>query len=162
MYDASIPSILSSIMILFPASPNFLSTNIMSIDFSASALLSQTITPLPAARPSAFTTTLCSIWLTYSFAFTASLNTSNAAVGILLRFKNCLAQILLDSNCAAFFVGPNIFKPISLNISTIPIASGTSGPTTVKQLFSDANLANSPKLSADIGTLFNVPPFPGA
>ena len=84
------------------------------------------------------------------------------AVGILLRFKNCLAQILLDSNCAAFLVGPNISKPFSLNISTIPIASGASGPTTVKQLFSDANLANSPKLSIDIGTLFNVPPFPGA
>ena len=46
---------------IFPASPNFLSTNIMSIAFSASSLLSQTITPLPAARPSALTTTSYSI-----------------------------------------------------------------------------------------------------
>ena len=162
MYDASTPSILSSIMILFPASPNFLLTNIISIAFSASVLLLQTITPFPAAKPSAFMTTSCSIPLTYSFAFEASSNTSNAAVEILFRFINSFAQILLDSNCAAFFVGPNIFKPFSLNTSTIPAASGASGPTIVKQSFSEANMDNASKSSTEIGTLFDVPPFPGA
>jgi len=75
---------------------------------------------------------------------------------------NVVIKILLDSNCAASFVGPNIFKPISLNISTMPIASGASGPTTVKQLFSEAKLANPSKSSTEICTLFNVPPLPGA
>ena len=162
IYDASTPSILSSINILSPALPNFLSTNIISIAFSASSLLLQTITPLPAASPSAFTTTLWSIPLTYSLASAGSSNTSKVAVGILFLFINSFAQILLDSNCAASFVGPNIFKPFCLNISTIPIASGASGPTTVKQSFSEANFAKPSKSSTFIDRLFFVPPFPGA
>ena len=51
-------------------------------------------------------------------------------------FINSLAQILLDSNCAACFDGPNTAKPFSMNLSTRPFARGASGPTTVKQLFS--------------------------
>ena len=49
---------------------------------------------------------------------------------------NSFAQILLDSNCAAFWVGPNTGSPFSINASTMPAASGSSGPTTVKQFFS--------------------------
>ena len=44
----------------------------------------------------------------------------------------------------------------------MPIARGASGPTTVKQSFSEANFTISSKLSTGIGTLFDVPPFPGA
>ena len=60
MYDASIPSIRSSIMIFEPAVPNALSINILSIAANASSLSLQTITPLPAARPSALITTCLS------------------------------------------------------------------------------------------------------
>ena len=50
MYDASTPSILSSIIILDPASPNDFFVKIVSIASLASLFL-QTITPFPAARP---------------------------------------------------------------------------------------------------------------
>ena len=65
MYEASIPSILSSTIILFPASPNVFFTKIVSIAEIASVSLLHTITPVPAANPSAFTTTLKSMDLTY-------------------------------------------------------------------------------------------------
>jgi len=56
MKDASTPSILSSITILFPASPNVFFTKKVSIADIASSLLLQTITPFPAASPSALIT----------------------------------------------------------------------------------------------------------
>ena len=43
-----------------PALPNALSTSILSMAENASSLLLQTITPLPAAKPSALTTTCLS------------------------------------------------------------------------------------------------------
>ena len=60
MYDASTPSMRSSIMIFEPALPNTLSTSILSMAENASSLLLQTITPLPAAKPSALITTCLS------------------------------------------------------------------------------------------------------
>ena len=72
------------------------------------------------------------------------------------------AQILLDSNCAAIFEGPKIGSPSSLNLSTIPAAKGSSGPTTVKQSLFLAKSANPSKSVTSMGTLFSVPPFPGA
>ena len=98
MYDASIPSILSSMIILFPASPKIFFTSIVSIAASASSVLSQTSTPFPAARPSAFTTRGCDIDFTYSVACFASSNISNSAVRILFLCMNCFAHILLDSS----------------------------------------------------------------
>ena len=136
MYDASTPSILSSIIILDPASPNDFFVKIVSIASLASSLFLQTITPFPAARPSAFITTGFSYDFTKSLAFCASSNISKSAVGIEFRFMNSFAQILLDSNFAAFLEGPKIGRPFSTKASTMPAASGSSGPTTVKQFFS--------------------------
>ncbi|GBF24969.1 hypothetical protein MnTg01_01316 [archaeon MnTg01] len=93
------------------------------------------MTPFPEANPSALMTTGWFIDLTYSVAFLALSKISNFAVGILFLFIKFFAQILLDSNCAAFLLGPKIFKFFSSKKSTIPKASGASGPTTVKQLF---------------------------
>ncbi len=75
---------------------------------------------------------------------------------------NCFAQILLDSSCAAFCVGPKIGSPFCTNASTIPLESGASGPTTVKQFFDFANSARPSMSSAEISRLFFVPPLPGA
>ncbi len=72
------------------------------------------------------------------------------------------AQILLDSSCAAACEGPKTLRFNLLNLSTIPAASGSSGPTTVKQLFFCANSANPSKSFTSRGTLFSVPPLPGA
>ena len=162
MYEASIPSILSSTIILFPASPNVFFTKIVSIAEIASVSLLHTITPFPAANPSALTTTLKSMDWTYSIAFWASSNISNCAVGILFLFIKFFAQILLDSSCAAAWEGPKTFRFNLLNLSTMPEANGSSGPTTVKQLFFCANSANPSKSLTSSSTLFSVPPFPGA
>ena len=62
---------------------------------------------------------------------------------MLFRCMNSFAQILLDSNCAASCVGPKILRFFLLKVSTIPFARGASGPTIVKQFFSDAKSANS-------------------
>ena len=162
MYDASIPSIRSSTTILFPASPNDFFTKILSTADNASSVVSHTMTPLPAARPSAFMTSGNDTDSIYSFAKSDSSKILNLAVGISFLSIKFFAQILLDSNFAAFCVGPNIFKFFSMNVSTIPNASGTSGPTTVKQSFLDAKSTNSSICSTFIGILFFVPPFPGA
>ena len=42
-----------------------------------------------------------------------------------------LAKSLELSSCAARRVGPKILRPAARNVSTIPAASGASGPTTV-------------------------------
>ena len=65
---------------------------------------------------------------------------------------------------AAFFFGPKIFKPLSINKSTIPVAKLASGPTTVKSiLLSRANLSNA---SLSVTLIFIhfafIPAFPGA
>ena len=72
-----------------------------------------------------------------------------------------LAKFASENNCFTI-VGPE--APLAMGIVDMFNEKGLKifGPTTVKQLFSDANLANSPKLSTDICTLFNIPPFPGA
>src|SRR5438552_6434709 len=48
------------------------------------------------------------------------------------RAMNALAKSLELSSCAAAFVGPKIFEPAAWYASTTPLASGASGPTTVK------------------------------
>ena len=77
-----------------------------------------------------------------------------------------LAKVLLPSISAALPDGPKIFSPFSLNLSTIPIVSGTSGPTTVKSIFcSTANASKPSKSSALIFThsaICAIPAFPGA
>ena len=47
-------------------------------------------------------------------------------------------QILLGLIGEGSGVGPKILRSFLLNMSTMPFASGTSGPITVKQFFSDA------------------------
>ena len=77
-----------------------------------------------------------------------------------------LAKSFELSSCAAAWVGPKIFMPRARNTSTMPAASGVSGPTTVKPIFSlSANSASS--LMSVIGIFFKrlssaVPPLPGA
>ena len=64
------------------------------------------LTPLPAARPSAFTTTgYTSCCSTYSVASASSVNVRCAAVGTLFLSITCLAKSLLPSRRAAVFDG---------------------------------------------------------
>ncbi len=82
------------------------------------------------------------------------------------RFMNALAKSFEDSSCAAARVGPKIFRPFERNRSTMPAASGASGPTTVK-----ATPSRSTKAASVSGLVIGmfcrlrsraVPPLPGA
>ncbi len=161
MKDASSPIKQSSITILFPASPNSLFTIILSIASIASSSLLQTITPLPAAKPSALTT-IEDLFLTYSFASSGLSKILKSAVGMSYFFMNSLAQHLLASIILASLVGPNIFKPFFINSLTIPLDKESSGPTTVKQLLFFANFISLSNSFTFIGKFSDVPPFPGA
>src|SRR2546421_132620 len=79
---------------------------------------------------------------------------------------NSLANSLELSSRAQAWVGPKIRNLLERNRSTMPSASGASGPTTVRWIFSAC--ANSASLSiAEIATFSRpasraVPPLPGA
>src|SRR5690242_10440155 len=82
------------------------------------------------------------------------------------RSMNALAKSLELSSCAASRVGPMIASPAARNASTMPAASGASGPTTVSPTASAFAKATSSAISV-IGTLVSsasspVPPLPGA
>ena len=86
---ASSPSKNSSITIFFPASPNISDSRDCKIASFASSNVYAIVTPLPAARPSAFITIGHPFSSTYFIACFASLKDWYSAVGILFSFKNC-------------------------------------------------------------------------
>ncbi|OIQ65932.1 hypothetical protein GALL_525040 [mine drainage metagenome] len=88
-------------------------------------------TPLPAASPSALMTMGTPCWSTWACAACASSKVAYAAVGIRCRAMKSLEKAFELSSWAAARVGPKIFSPRVRNPSTMPAASGASGPTTV-------------------------------
>ena len=145
---ASIPVILSSIKIDLPASPNLLFSNIWVDAFIASSTVSQTTTPLPAARPSAFTTQYpfnSSIW---SFAVFISLQYIKSGCGILFLLQKFLEKVLDPSNWAAFADGPKALIPISDNLSFNPSTRGISGPIKTRSIFLSLASLHCPSISS--------------
>ena len=81
-----------------------------------------------------------------------SSKTSKSAVGTPASRITDFAKDLLLSSCAAAFEGPKTRSPARSNSSTIPAASGSSGPTIVRSiLFSFANATSPAKSSGAIG-----------
>ena len=66
-----------------------------------------------------------------------------AAVGMPYFSMNFWEKTLEDSNCAAFWFAPQIRRPFFWNKSTMPSASGLSGPTTVRSIFFSCAKASS-------------------
>ena len=97
---------------------------------SASTGLVATTTPLPPARPSAFTTIGTPRRRTNSSAAAASLNFSHFAVGMPTASQSSLVKLLLPSSCAAAAVGPQQGMPAAVIASVTPATSGASGPGT--------------------------------
>src|SRR5687767_1700950 len=118
--------------IVDPAAPNALLTRISSIALFASPMFPQTITPLPSARPSAFTAQRPPRESANFLAEITSEKVPARAVGMPCRSMKSCEKALEDSNCAAFWFAPQIRSPFFWNRSAIPSASGLSGPTTVK------------------------------
>jgi hypothetical protein len=150
----------------FPASPKSFLSMMLLIASSASFLLSQIKTPLPAAKPSAFTTIGVLNLSRSPMAFSELVYTSYRAEGIEYFFIKSLEYDLLPSNLAPAFRGPKAFIPFSLSISTKPATKGASGPTTtISILESRENLTNLFRSSAFMSrhsAICDMPAFPGA
>ena len=81
-------------------------------------------------------------------------------------FINFLENALDASMIAAFLCGPNARKPLLSNMSTMPIASGSSGATTVITMSSCAltNPSTPSRSVAAIGAhsaISEMPALPG-
>lgn len=121
----------------------------------ASFWFAATTTPFPAAKPLALITSAGKSALknyehymfakkkTESFmlyvlmkflAAEASVKDFQRAVGMLWRSMKALAQSLLDSITAAFFSGPKTWIPFLDKTSAMPLARGSSGPTTTRSM----------------------------
>jgi hypothetical protein len=124
-------------------------------------------TPLPAASPSALTTTGKSRCARrYACASARSVNEWKVAVGIWQALMRFLAKTLEPSISAAAALGPNTRSPASSKRSTIPAQSGASGPTTVRSMDSRVAQASSPSTSSAPMSTHSatpaMPAFPGA
>src|SRR3990172_1134492 len=79
---------------------------------------------------------------------------------------NCLAKSFELSSCAAARVGPKMRRSALRNASTMPAASGASGPTSVRPTLSrlansiSSGIAPSATFSSPVSAA--VPPLPGA
>ena len=165
--DTSLPVINSSMTMVFPALPNFLSSMISFTPSSASSRELQIRTPFPRASPSAFSTMGNFAQVRrYSSAFSASSKFSYAAVGIPYFFIRSLEKALDPSRIAAFFLGPNTLRPLASKTSTTPPTRGSSIPITVRSTeFSWAKSASFSNSMAPMGThsaYCEIPAFPGA
>ena len=124
--ETSSPSRNSSTRI--PMSMNFLAWA------SAASRSLVTITPLPAARPSALTTYGAP---NSSIAFSTSSRVEHSraiAVGTPAAAITSFAKLLLPSRAAAFFEGPKTSTPELRSASLTPATSGASGPMMAKSI----------------------------
>ena len=165
---ASSPSRNSSITTRLPALPKALPESISRTASSASCNVIATITPLPAAKPSALTTIGAPFSRKYANAGSTLVKFWYSAVGILWRARKSLVNAFEPSNWAAAWVGPKIFNPAARNASTTPITSGASGPTMVNPIC--LSWANFTKAGISVAEIFTfstfcsnaVPALPGA
>src|SRR5207245_570969 len=89
-----------------------------------------TTTPLPAASPSALTTIGAPLARTSASASATLLKRPYAPVGMPNSVQSALVNPLEPSSSAACLLGPNALMPTFARSSTMPAASGVSGPTT--------------------------------
>src|SRR2546430_5639619 len=164
--EHSEPTRHSSIKTRRPASPNRPSLSIASTAACASSTFVATITPLPSASPSALITIGKCDSFRNARAASCFSKIAARAVGMCFARINSFAKIFDHSRRAADFVGPNIRRPSASKKSTMPLANGSSGPTTVRPMrFSFAKAANigrSLALIATFSPISAVPAFPGA
>ncbi len=130
------------------AFPNFCSPKMDSRASFASSLVEGMITPFPAASPSTLMTHGMPRDLTALSPSSREVQTVASAVGISYFFMNSLEKTFDPSISAARRVGPKIKSPRFWNSSTIPRVRGSSGPTTVRSIFSFSAKSASSMMSA--------------
>src|SRR5262245_13135619 len=164
---ASSPSRNSSTTTVLPAAPNW-PANISSTLAIACPVVSQITTPLPAARPSAFTTSGARCARIQAGSKFARVNVAYAAVGMRCRLRKSFVNAFDPSRRAASLRGPKQRSPAASNASVTPMTSGPSGPTMVRSIRSRfANCRSAAMSSAAMSTLVTrgssaVPALPGA
>ena len=160
--ETSSPIRHSSITTASPASPNARAAIIASIAASAASSVSATTTPLPAARPSAFTTTGAPRRRTNARAASASSKRSHCAVGMPAASHNSLVKALLPSSWAAARDGPMQGIEAASIASVMPATSGASGPGMTRSIsLSCAKAIRAGKSSTPIGTHSATGAMPG-
>src|SRR3989442_1100445 len=149
-----------------PEAPKALRSLHSAIAASASSSVRQTMAPLPAARPSALTTSGAPTSRQYWRAWVGSSKVENCAVGMPWRSIRFFANTLDPSIAAARALGPKTMRPAAASRSASPATSGTSGPITVRSTRS--RLANATSSSCE-STLMSthdawraIPGLPGA
>mmetsp|Transcript_52219 Transcript_52219/g.167374 ORF Transcript_52219/g.167374 Transcript_52219/m.167374 type:complete len:207 (-) Transcript_52219:178-798(-) len=156
-----------------PAAPKAPSSMTSFRAASASSRDSGMSTPLPAARPLAFTTTsrpaaYSARTYTQAASYSALPKFLKAAVGRLLRAKKSLEKAFEASSSAAFCEGPKQGMLAAAQASARPAHRGASGPTkTSATRFSRASATRpwtslSPTATLVMPGSAAVPPFPGA
>ena len=166
--DTSRPQRRSSSRICSPADPKRRSTSMALTAAAASFGVSGTMTPLPAARPEALTTGTSGLEARWARAASGSPNTSAAAVGIPLSIRNPLQWTFEASSRAQAARGPKAATPAASSASTMPAASGSSGPMTARSTDSRRHSVTSPAMSPGEMPTFRVrrqeavPGLPGA
>ena len=164
--EASSPVRNSSITTFVPASPNAPRSIMERTASSPSSRERHMMTPLPAARPSAFTTKGGSVSPILASACPMSVKTAYSPVGIPYFFIRFFEKVLLPSSSAAAFEGPKTRRPSFSKKSVIPSQRGCSGPTTVRSTDSfftnSASELKSPTLIATHSAWRLIPAFPGA
>ena len=159
--DSSAPSSRSSTTTVAPLLPKRPSTSIASMAASDSSALPHTITPLPRARPSAFTATRPSRSRAHALAGAGAVKVSKSAVGIRASRINDLAKALLVSMRPAARLGPKTLKPASRSASPTPASTAASGPRMTRPKRSClANLTSCTTSVEGMGTLRAMPPVP--
>src|SRR5919202_5015911 len=164
--EASLPSRYSSMRILAPAAPNFPAKAARTAS-SASSRPWATVTPLPAAAPSALITTGYSPNLRrWASAAGSPSKASKRAVGTPAWFISSLAKIFEPSIRAAALEGPKTLRAASQKASAIPPIRGDSGPTTVRSIsfsfaWSRREIRSSAGMSATCA-MRAMPGLPGA
>ena len=131
----------------------------------ASIFERHTITPLPAARPSALTTMGAPLAWMYSLAASGSSKRANSAVGIPYLAHRSFMNPLDPSSTAALALGPKALMPAASRRSTRPATRGVSGPTTTRSIARRTASATTPsRSSAATGThsaTSAIPALPG-
>ncbi len=163
---ASSPSRNSSTTSEAPASPNTFFTMMASMAASASDRVVATVTPLPAAGPSALTTMGTPASRTKLLADRGSTKRPYSPVGIPCLAHRSLTKPLEPSSMAAAALGPKALMFSCLRRSTRPATSGPSGPTTTKSIACRlAQAVSASTSSAPMGTHSAsraIPALPGA
>ncbi len=110
------------------------SRKIASSAATAASTVPATVTPLPAARPSALTTIGAPCASTNARAACGSVKVWPCAVGAPQAAQISLVKAFDASSRAASRPGPSVATPPARSTSATPSASGASGPTITKSM----------------------------